>query len=77
MAPWNNWLANESPPWVAYHSIMAVRLVALEKIPGVRPLGIREVYRRLITMIFLQARGAQAKESCGSVKLCVSLEAGI
>ena len=41
-------LSNKSPPWAAYHTIMAARLDALDKLPGVRPEVIREICRRLI-----------------------------
>ena len=43
MASWVEWLGNDSPPWAAYRALMACRLVALDKQPGVRPLGIGEV----------------------------------
>ena len=35
LAAWTIWLANGSPPWAAYHALMAGRLVALDKCPGV------------------------------------------
>jgi len=44
MASWTNWLANETPPWPAYRALMAGRLVALDKQPGIRPVGIGEIY---------------------------------
>ena len=44
MAKWANWLANETPPWAAYRTMMASRLVALNKEPGVRPVGIGKTY---------------------------------
>ena len=31
-----DWMANSSPPWAAYCALMACRLVALDKRPGVR-----------------------------------------
>ena len=34
------WLANETPPWTAYRAIMANRLIALDKCPGVKPVGV-------------------------------------
>jgi hypothetical protein len=37
------WLANDHPPWAAYRALMACRLVALDKSPGMRPVGIGEV----------------------------------
>ena len=42
------WMANDSPSWAAYRALMACQLVALDKSPGVRPVGIGEVYRRLM-----------------------------
>jgi len=53
MASWTNWLANETPPWPAYHALMAGRLVALDKQPGVRPVGIGEIYCRLMAKCVL------------------------
>ena len=40
-----DWMANSSPPWAAYRELMACRLVALDKRPGVRPVGIGETLR--------------------------------
>ena len=36
----SDWMANSSSPWAAYRALMACRLVALDKRPGVRPVGI-------------------------------------
>ena len=35
-----DWMANSSPPWAAYCALMACCLVALDKRPGVCPVGI-------------------------------------
>ena len=56
---------------------MAARLVALDKCPAVRQVGIREVFRCLFDKLVLRAGEAQAKKACGSVNLCAGLEAGI
>ena len=77
MAACIDWLANKSPPWVAYRAIMAARPVALGKCPGVRPVGIGEVCLRLFGKIVLRAGGAHAKETCGSVNLCAGLKTSI
>jgi hypothetical protein len=77
MAAWANWLANTSPPWAAYRAVMANRLVALDKQPGTRPVGIGEVYRRLWAKCLLKAIGSQATASCGNFNLCAGLQAGI
>ena len=56
---------------------MSGRLVALDKCPGIRPMGIGELWRRLITKCFLKVAGQQAKEACGTLQLCAGLEAGV
>ncbi len=47
MATWVDWLSNGSPPYAAYRAVNTVCTVALNKTPGVRPLGIKEVWMRL------------------------------
>jgi hypothetical protein len=56
---------------------MANRLVALDKQPGTRPVGIGEVYRRLWAKCLLKAIGSQATATCGNFNLCAGLQAGI
>ena len=77
MALWQDWLANLSPPWAAYRALMARRLVALDKKPGVRPVGIGEIFQRLLAKLVIADAGDQAKLACGSKQLCAGLEAGI
>ena len=56
---------------------MANRLIGLDKCPGVRPVGIGEIWRRLCAKTVLVVAGAEAKEECGDEQLCAGLEAGI
>ena len=51
--------------------------MALDKCPGVRPLGIGESYQRCIAKGALADSEMYAKAACGSAQLCAGLEAGI
>ena len=39
----SNWMDNSSPPWAAYFGLIAFRLKALDKRPGVCPMEIGEM----------------------------------
>ena len=56
---------------------MACRLIALDKQPGVRPVGIGEIYRRLWAKCILKVTGMQATAACDNLNLCAGLPAGI
>jgi hypothetical protein len=77
MAAMTAWLANMHPPWAAYRALMACRLVALDKQPGVRPVGIGESYRRLMAKCLLEEIGHKATTACGNRNLCAGLPGGI
>mmetsp|Transcript_13843 Transcript_13843/g.30962 ORF Transcript_13843/g.30962 Transcript_13843/m.30962 type:complete len:156 (-) Transcript_13843:258-725(-) len=77
MAEFANWLANKHPPWAAYRALMACRLVALDKQPGVRPLGISKIYRQLMAKCLLAVSGHHTTQACGNFNLCAGLRAGI
>ena len=70
-------MANSSPPWADYHAMMAYCLVALDKRPGVRPVGIGETLSRAISKLVMRVAGDQVKTTCGSLQICTVLEAGI
>ncbi len=56
---------------------MACWLVALDKQPGVRPVGIGESYQRLMAKCILSATGHHAMAACDNLNLCAGLPAGI
>ena len=56
---------------------MACFLVALDKLHGVRPVGIGETLRRSLAKLVMRAAGGQAKTACGNLQLCAGLGAGI
>ena len=72
-----DWMANSSPPWDAYCTLMECHLVALDKWTGVCPVGIGETLRRALAKLVMRAAGDQSKTACGNLKLCAGLEAGI
>ena len=49
---------------------MACRLVAIEKNPGVQPLGIGDTIQRDIAKLVLRATGDQAKVASRKMQLC-------
>jgi hypothetical protein len=57
--------------------MMACRLVALDKQPGVRPVGIGEIFRRLLAKAILLSVGSEATSSCDNLNLCTGLKARI
>ena len=77
LAAMARWIANDHPPWADFRALMACRLVALDKEPGTRPVGIGEVYRRLFAKCVLEVYGSQATTVCGNLNLCAGLPAGI
>ena len=71
------WMANFSPPWDVYRALMACCLMALDKRPRVRPVGIGETLRRALAKLVMRAAGDQAKTEFGNLQLCAGLEVGI
>ena len=77
LALWSEWLSNESPPWAAIRALNAKRAVALDKLPGTRPLHVGESIMRMLGKDSLTTAGDDAKVACGSAQLCAGLEAGV
>ena len=55
---------------------VASRLIALDKCPGVRPIGVGEVSRRIIGKAILQVVGDDVREVTGVRQLCAGQTAG-
>ena len=53
------------------------RLIALNKSPGTRTIGIVKNWRHLLAKCLLQVTGQEAKAACGMEKLAGGVEAGI
>ena len=56
---------------------IACRLIALDKQPGVRPIGVCEVARRIVAKAILQVVGKDVEEECGFLQKCSGLPAGM
>ena len=58
-------------------ALLAGRLIPLDKNPGVRPIGVGEVLRRIIAKLILRVTKHRIQECAGSLQLCAGQEAGI
>ena len=67
-------MANSSPPWAAYCALMACCLVVLDKILGVRPVGIKDTLCRALDKLVMRSDGDQAETACGNLQLCAGLK---
>ena len=57
-------------------AFVACRLIALDKCPGVRPIGVGEVVRRIIGKAVLATIKMDILESAGPLQLCAGQDAG-
>jgi hypothetical protein len=60
----------------ALQAFLANRLVPLDKNPGLRPVGIGEVHRRIIGKAIMHVLKRDVQHSTGSIQLCAGQEAG-
>ena len=56
--------------------LMSCRLIALDKSPGVRPIGICEVVRRIIAKAILSITSGDIQDAAGSLQLCAGQKSG-
>jgi hypothetical protein len=57
MLEWTLWLGNTSPPWAAYRAMRQGWLIALDKQPGVWPIGIGECWLHAVSKCILKECG--------------------
>ena len=57
-------------------ALMACRLIPLNKNPGVRPIGIGEVLRRIAGKVVMTVSKHRIVEATGSIQVCAGQEAG-
>ncbi len=70
-------MANGVVEWPWIRAMMSSRLIALDKNPGVRPIGVGEVLRRLMGKVMVLCTGADVQDECGADQLCSGLRGGI
>ncbi len=56
---------------------LASRLIALDKNPGIRPIGIGDTARRIISKAVLSVLRPDIQEACGCLQLCAGQISGI
>ena len=61
---------------MGHRAFVASRLIALDKCPGVRPIGIGEVARRIIGKAVLTIIADDMQEAAGFQQVCVGQQAG-
>ena len=56
---------------------MSGRLIALDKQPGMHPVGVGETWRRIFYKIMLKVTGPEATMECQDDQMCAGLNEGI
>ena len=69
--------ANSTMQWDDICALMASRLLALDKCPGVHPIGVGEALRRILGKVMALATGMDVEAVCKADQLCSGLKAGI
>ena len=58
-------------------SFLASRAVALDKSPGIRPVGIVDIFRRIISSVIMKLMRDEAREVMGPLQTCADHAGGI
>ena len=66
----------EIQDYESIESLLACTLIPLNKNPGIRPIGIGEVLRRIIGKVVMYVMKKDVIESAGSLQLCAGQDAG-
>ena len=63
--------------WEDIRALKAKRLIALNKLPGVRPVGIGEAPDRCFEKVMSIVTGEDVMDACGTDQLCSGVKSGI
>ncbi len=64
-------------PSISIEALLANRGIPLDKCPGLRPVGIGEVKRRVMGKAMMQIVGSGVQEAAGALQLCAGQSAGV
>ena len=70
-------LTNSVIEWNRIQALLANRLIALDKCPGIRPIGVGETLRRIIGKAVCFVTRDDVESVCGASQLCAGLQCGI
>ena len=70
-------LSNTITPWDDIRALVACRLIALDKKPGIRPIGIGETLRRILGKVVCSMTRFDLSDSCNISQLCGGVRCGI
>ena len=77
VAELSRYLANSIVEWSDIRALMSSCLVALNKCPGVRPIAIGEIPRRILCKVIARATRDDITDLSGVDQLCSGLKSGI
>jgi len=58
-------------------ALLANRGIAIDKCPGLRPVGVGEIVRRVIGKVVMSVTGQKVQEAVGALQLCAGQPAGV
>ena len=70
-------MCNQILPWSQVRALVSGRLIALDKCPGVRPIGIGECLRRIFSKSVSEFTKIDLEETCSTDQLACGLKAGV
>ena len=70
-------LANSLVLWDDIRALKANKMIALDKCPGIRPIGVGDVAYRLCAKIMIEITGDTVQTECLAEQICSRVKAGI